>query len=243
MENGIAEVHLISLPSEVTSLKIVDTSYCPPAKTNNSATSPNNNKPASTRSRTPSPSKKGNEFQFIDDGNASSSSSATSTKERDKPPANQHRFNQVDEHESPAETSGGSSQITLQGSSPPTSPQKPPMIPPSSSPPSSIHVNLPDPDVYEMTPAPTRRLPTVVVLGYQRAVAESQAAAERMQQRQHQHTGRQFNLTVGEIGGLMDHGVPPSPHGRNSRVRVLWMFDWFGVLMFNIYPHIKFFFR
>lgn len=218
MENGIADIHRITHPPEVSTIKIIDTSYC-------SSVNASNNTSCLNHERTPTPPKRVSEFRFIDDGNASSSSassSATSTKERVRQSATSVPFQQDErDHHSDAESTAGSSVITLQGSSPPSSMTL--TIPPSS--PSPPHSHLMEPDIYEMTPAPTRRLPTVVVLGYQRAVAESQAAAERLQQQQKTHNQRSLTLTAGDTGGcLIDHGVSPSPHGRNNRVSNLAFF-------------------
>ncbi|VDD76503.1 unnamed protein product [Mesocestoides corti] len=201
MENGLAEIHLISLPSEVASLKLVDTPGHPPTKPQKP------NLGNLSGNRTPSPAKRCQDFTFIDDGAVSSSSSATSTKEREKP---RHCSEDIENHQ----CSNRGSHVALD-----KCPSEVQQIP-------SVHV--PDArtpsDVCEMTPAPTRRLPTVVVLGYQRAVAESQAAAERLHQEQlRQGDGKAsldcpLTLSIGS-GGLVNHGISPSPHGRNNRVK------------------------
>ena len=187
MENGLSEVHLVSLPSEVKSLSISDT-HC------------NNGRTTTTSGRTPSPTKKSHELMFIDDGTTSSSpSSTTSSKDTEK-------------HLSESEQQSAAHRPVKFAEPVPT--LLPPQLP---SPPS------------ELTPAPSRRLPTVVVLGYQRVVAESQAAAERMHQ-QHMKLGGSsgttahpndcpLTLSIGSAGTLTDHGLPASPHGRNNRVR------------------------
>ncbi|KAH9278294.1 PH and SEC7 domain-containing protein 2 [Echinococcus granulosus] len=194
MENGLTEVHLVSLPSEVKSLKLVDTNH-PNNKDSGDASS----------SRTPSPTKKCHEMMFIDDGTASSSSSsATSTKEREK---QRHTSGDTDRQVN-----------TLQCRLIEPPPSLPPLPPPPPPPPPISS------EVCERSPASSRRLPTVVVLGYQRVVAESQAAAERMHQqqqllRQSTHpTDCPLTLSIGS-SGLIDHGVPASPHGRDNRVR------------------------
>lgn len=197
MENGLTEVRLVSLPSEVKSLKIVDTNH-----------SNNKDNGDMSSSRTPSPTKKCHEMMFIDDGAASSSSSsATSTKERDK---QRHTSGDTD-------LQANTLQCRVVEPPPPVSPAPPPPLPPT--PPLS-------PEVCEKSPAPSRRLPTVVVLGYQRVVAESQAAAERMHQqqqllRQGTHPADcSLTLSIGS-SGLIDHSLPASPRGRNNRVRAL----------------------
>ncbi|KAM3178441.1 hypothetical protein ACTXT7_002528 [Hymenolepis weldensis] len=228
MENGLSEVHLVSLPKDVKSLRIVELTY--PSKNGNST-------------RTPSPTKKCQELMFIDDGTSSNSSSATSTKEREKqrhlsgdesdkstprPVANILRVCTNDNHSSPPPAPSPSLL--------PSPPPPPQTISPSSP---SLSSPLPPPtpschDLSELTPAPSRRLPTVVVLGYQRAVVESQAAAERMHQQQKQQQQQikhhkptssshpldcPLTLSIGS-SGLIDHGLPTSPHGRNNRRNV-----------------------
>ncbi|VDM32991.1 unnamed protein product [Hydatigera taeniaeformis] len=191
MENGVTDVYLVSLPSEIKSLKIVGTNH-----------SNNRDDGDVSNSRTPSPTKRCHEMMFIDDGNASSaSSSATSTKEREK------------QHHTSGDSDRQGSTIRCHVVEPPSS--LPPLPPPS--PPVS-------PEVCEKSHAPSRRLPTVVVLGYQRVVAESQAAAERMYQqqqllRQGTHlSDSPLTLSIGS-SGLIDHSLPTSPHGRNNRVK------------------------
>ena len=189
MENGLTEVHLVSLPSEVQSLKISD------ATCNNGKTTP-------ISGRISSPNKKSHELKFIDDGTTSSTPfSNNSSKDRDKQlSASVESEQQLSTHRP----------VKFVESTPTPLPPQPP------SPPS------------EQTPAPSRRLPTVVVLGYQRVVAESQAAAERMHQQHMKHGGNPgtpchpndcpLTLSIGSASGLTDHGLPTSPHGRNNRV-------------------------
>lgn len=228
MENGLSEVHLVSLPKDVKSLRIVELPY--PSKNGNPT-------------RTPSPTKKCQELMFIDDGTSSNSSSATSTKEREK----QRHLSGGESDKSTPRTVTNILRICTNDnhSSPPSAPSPSPLPspPPPPPPPQSISPSSPSPssplppptpschDLSELTPAPSRRLPTVVVLGYQRAVVESQAAAERMHQQQmqqqqikhHKPTGSShpldcpLTLSIGS-SGLIDHGLPTSPHGRNNRV-------------------------
>lgn len=222
MENGLTDVHLVSLPKEVDSLKSVESPYPVSVNIANNGRSPSS-------SRTPSPNKKCQELMFIDDGTNSSSSSslATSMKEREK----QRQLSSERDKSAPRQ---GTVRTTDQSSFPALSPTPslpPPAPPPSLTPAPPLISPLPPTssshDLSELTLAPARRLPTVVVLGYQRAVVESQAAAERMHQQQQQKLQQQqksgphptdcpLTLSIGS-SGLIDHGLP-SPHGRNNRV-------------------------
>ncbi|VDO05859.1 unnamed protein product [Rodentolepis nana] len=223
MENGVTELHLVSLPKDVKSLRIVEPSY--PSRNGKST-------------RTPSPTKKCQELMYIDDG-TSSNSSATSTKEREK----QRHLSGCESDKSTSRPVTGILRVCTSDPhvSSPSAPSPSPLPPPppplqstSTSPPLSSPLPPPTPschDLAELTPAPSRRLPTVVVLGYQRAVVESQAAAERMHQQQKQQQTKQHKPTGSShpldcpltlsiaSSGLIDHGLPTSPHGRNNRVK------------------------